>query len=238
MASGICGGSQTARSVNCGASAARLSASEQVDSQDGSSGSEARRRRTIRFVSHKRSTHPATLLEGAPRRALGRDTSALPLTRWRSGTLPMHRTASFPIHHVKQRSLLHPRRILASGFFSFLFSPSSVPTPERGDWRSAQRRPALYVSRSNARRHACEAIAPPAQPVGPPHGAPPWRCRPRSHLRLSCGAAESLSGLLRIERGKIQAIEVDGPPSPRLQRVCHHPLGGILQVGNMVIKHR
>src|SRR5262245_63033527 len=65
--------------------------------------------------------------------------------------------ASFPIHNVKQRSVLHSRCILASGFFSFLFSPSSLPTPDRGDWRSAQRRPALYVSRSNARRHACEA---------------------------------------------------------------------------------
>jgi hypothetical protein len=88
-------------------------------------------------------SHLAMSNEGAPRRALGRDTSALPLTRWRSGTLPMHRTASFPIHNVKQRSLFHSRRILASGFASFLFSPSSLPTPERGDWRSAQRRPAL-----------------------------------------------------------------------------------------------
>src|SRR5262245_18989559 len=65
--------------------------------------------------------------------------------------------ASSPLHNVKQRSLLPSRGILASGFSFFLFSPSSPPTPERGDWRSAQRRPALYVSRSNARRHAFEA---------------------------------------------------------------------------------
>src|SRR5262245_58324419 len=51
-------------------------------------------------------------LEGASKRALGRDTSALPLTRSRSGALPEHRTASFPIHYVKQRSLLRSRRAL------------------------------------------------------------------------------------------------------------------------------
>ena len=55
-ASGICGGSQTGRSVSCGASAARLSASEQVDSQDGSRVSETHRPRAVRFASHKRST--------------------------------------------------------------------------------------------------------------------------------------------------------------------------------------
>src|SRR5262245_6348155 len=65
--------------------------------------------------------------------------------------------ASFPIHHFKQRSLLLSRGIFAFGFFSFLFSLRRCRPPERGDWRSAQRRPALYVSRSNARRHACEA---------------------------------------------------------------------------------
>jgi hypothetical protein len=100
----------------------------------------------LRFMnqSHLAMSNAATRPKaGAPRRALDRDTSALPLTRWRSGTLPMHRTASFPIHNVKQRSLLHSRRILASGFSFLPFSPSSLPTPERGDWRSAQRRPAL-----------------------------------------------------------------------------------------------
>src|SRR5262249_18752731 len=29
-------------------------------------------------------------------------------------------------------------------------------------------------------------MSPPAQPGGPPHGAPPWRCRPRSRLRPRC----------------------------------------------------
>src|SRR5262245_65915549 len=33
---------------------------------------------------------------------------------------------------------------------------------------------------SDARRHACEAWALPRKPGGPPHGAPPWRCRPRT----------------------------------------------------------
>src|SRR5215468_1845841 len=29
-------------------------------------------------------------------------------------------------------------------------------------------------------------MSPPAQPGGPPHGAPPWRCGPRSRLRPRC----------------------------------------------------
>src|SRR5262245_64384784 len=29
-------------------------------------------------------------------------------------------------------------------------------------------------------------MSPPAQPGGTPHGAPPWRCRPRSRLRPRC----------------------------------------------------
>ena len=58
---------------------------------------------------------------GAPRRALGRGTSALPLTRWRSSALPMHRTASFPIHNVKQRSLLRSRARCYARVFIFIF---------------------------------------------------------------------------------------------------------------------
>src|SRR5262249_58752768 len=49
--------------------------------------------------------------------------------------------ASFPIHNVKQPSFFLPGLFLRPGSSSF--SPSSLPTPERGDWRSAQRRPAL-----------------------------------------------------------------------------------------------
>jgi hypothetical protein len=90
-----------------------------VDSQDGSSGSETRRPRDPFRLSQALDLR--SMQEGTPRRALGRDTSALPLTRWRSGTFPMHRAASFPIHHVKQRSLLLSRGIVASGFSSFLF---------------------------------------------------------------------------------------------------------------------
>jgi hypothetical protein len=76
-----------------------------------------------------------------PRRALGRDTSALPLTRWRSGALQMHRTASFPIHHVKQRSLLRSRDILAPGFFLFL-PRLSFRSPTEG---MAERREAVSI---------------------------------------------------------------------------------------------
>src|SRR5262249_30257317 len=106
--------------------------------------------------------------EGAPGRALGWDTSTLPLTRWRSGFSPMPHTASFPIHHVKQPSFFPPGsffvRVLLP-LFAFL-----AADPERVDWRRAPRRAAWYVSRSNARRHACEAIAPPPPPGSPPHG--------------------------------------------------------------------
>src|SRR5262245_2871100 len=31
-------------------------------------------------------------------------------------------------------------------------------------------------------------MSPPAQPGGTPHGAPPWRCRPRSRLRPVAGS--------------------------------------------------
>src|SRR5262245_2733577 len=51
--------------------------------------------------------------------------------------------ASLSYSHCQTAQFLRSRGILASGFSSFLFSPSSLPTPERGDWRSAQRRPAL-----------------------------------------------------------------------------------------------
>jgi hypothetical protein len=52
-----------------------------------------------------------------------------------------HRIVSYSPCQTAQ--FLHSRLVAASGFFSFLFSPSSLPTPERGDWRSAARRPAL-----------------------------------------------------------------------------------------------
>src|SRR5262249_54123123 len=53
-----------------------------------------------------------------------------------------HRVVSYSQCQTAQSSSVPARFV--SGFFSFLFSPSSLPTPERGDWRSAQRRPALY----------------------------------------------------------------------------------------------
>src|SRR5262245_3123137 len=61
--------------------------------------------------------------------------SALPLVRWRSGTLPMHRTASFPIHHFKQPSFFVPGSLLRPGFFlSFLplFSFAAADPRARG----------------------------------------------------------------------------------------------------------
>src|SRR5262245_38226101 len=67
--------------------------------------------------------------------------SALPLTRWRSGISPVHRTASFPIHYVKQPSFFSPGsfcvRVLLLPLLSF------VAAHPRGDWRSAERRHSL-----------------------------------------------------------------------------------------------
>src|SRR5262245_64011333 len=67
--------------------------------------------------------------------------SALPLTRWRSGLSPVHRTASFPIHYVKQPSFFSP----GSFCVRVLLLPLStfVAAYPRGDWRSAERRHSL-----------------------------------------------------------------------------------------------
>ena len=58
-----------------------------------------------------------------------------------------------------------------------LFSPSSRP-PLTEEWRNAERRTALECRAGKARRHACEAWAPPGAAGGPPLGAPPWRVGP------------------------------------------------------------
>jgi hypothetical protein len=58
------------------------------------------------------------------------------------------------------------RNIFASGF-SFLFSPSSLPTPERGDWRSAGRRPAL-IRVAQVTRDATLARHGPSRATGRP----------------------------------------------------------------------
>src|SRR5262249_35183153 len=80
--------------------------------------------------------------KGAPRRALGRDTSALPLTRWRSSRWPMRRPRHVPIHHVKQLSFFGPGTLLPPGSSPSLFTFVAAD-PERGDWRSAERRHSL-----------------------------------------------------------------------------------------------
>src|SRR5262245_55298177 len=54
-----------------------------------------------------------------------------------------HRIVSYSQCQTAQS--LHPRCILASGFFSLpLLSFVAADPPSEGDWRSAQRRPALY----------------------------------------------------------------------------------------------
>src|SRR5262245_53151757 len=97
---------------------------------------------------------------GAPRRALGRDTSALSLTRWRRAVARW--TARVVILFTMSNSPVSfvPARF-ASGFF-FL----------------AERREA-YSLRNVARVRRDATLARhgplPVQPEGPPLGAPPWR---------------------------------------------------------------
>jgi hypothetical protein len=68
-----------------------------------------------------------------------------------------HRVVSYSPCQTAQ--FLYSRLVLRPGSLPS-FSPSSRPIPDRGDWRSAKGGvTALYVSRSNARRHACEAWA-------------------------------------------------------------------------------
>jgi hypothetical protein len=96
---------------------------------------------------------------GAPRRALGRDTSALLLTRWcfRHLTDASHRVVSYSQCQTALVSSFPVHSCLRVLFLPFHLRRCRPPS--EGDWRSAERRPALYVSRSNARRHACEAWA-------------------------------------------------------------------------------
>ena len=70
--------------------------------------------------------------KGMPRRALGRKPSALPLTRCDRARRCRCAARVVPLHNVKQRSLLHPRCILASGFFSFLFTFVAADPRARG----------------------------------------------------------------------------------------------------------
>src|SRR5262249_52122761 len=86
--------------------------------------------------------------------------SALPPTRWHR---PQHcRCAArviFPIHNVKQRSLLRSRARVAAPRFFLSPSSSQLPIPDRGDG-GAPGGGILSPSRPvSARHHVCEAWA-------------------------------------------------------------------------------
>jgi hypothetical protein len=97
--------------------------------------------------------------KGAPRRALGRDTSALPLTRpARANRYPIRRSrhslftmSNSPVSSVPAR--------FASGFFSFLFHLRRCRPPSEGIGGAPGDVQPCTCRASNARRHACEAWA-------------------------------------------------------------------------------
>ena len=95
--------------------------------------------------------------KGAPRRALGRDTSALSLTRCdRARRLPLRR--SRPSYSPFQTTqFLYSRLVLRPGSLPFHLRRGRAPSEGIGGAPGGVT--ALYVSRSNARRHACEAWA-------------------------------------------------------------------------------
>src|SRR5262245_61581945 len=149
--------------------------------------------------------------KGVPRRALGRDTSALPLTRWRSSRWPTRRPRRYPIYNVKQPSFLPPGSFCARVLLP-LFSPSSLPTPrvrglaERPETSSldtcravtrdatlARHEPSRATGRPAPRR---SAVALSAQ-VPPPSPLPgPARRLPRHQAFLpGCGAGLFVSAV-------------------------------------------
>src|SRR5262245_23631290 len=112
----------------------------------------------------------------------------------------------------------------ASGFSSFLFSPSSRPTPERGDWRSAERRHSL-VRVAQVTRDATLARRGPSRATGrPPHGAPPWRCRPGTAF---LPGDWPVAGLARRPRAPLALLPGCGLPGVRIRgyqpRATPHP---------------
>jgi hypothetical protein len=128
--------------------------------------------------------------------------------------------APCPIHHVKQPSFFGPgsfcvRVLLPS------FRPRRCRSPSEGDWRSAQRRPALYVSRSNARRHACEALALPRNRearltalrrgvVGPGPASVPGICR----VRREGSTPPAAKGWLRCRAFRVRGYQPRSTPHP------------------------
>jgi hypothetical protein len=103
--------------------------------------------------------------------------SALPPTRVHPAEpLADAALAPFPIHDVKQRSLLRSRRVSAPGFPAFL--SSHQPPPTRGGRSAGRRYPHSARSRKGA-HHVCETRPSGANRNGP-LGAPPWRFWARS----------------------------------------------------------
>jgi hypothetical protein len=98
------------------------------------------------------------------------------------------------LHHVKQRSLLHSRCILASGFFSFLFAFVAADPPSEGiggaprggqpctcravtrDATLARHWPSRATGRPASRRSAValSAQVPPPSPLPGPRHQPLW----------------------------------------------------------------
>src|SRR5262245_44894222 len=127
--------------------------------------------------------HPKKACRGA--RSAG-TRARLPLTRSRSGISPMHRTASFPIHLVKQPSFFSPGSLNVR----VLFLASQLPVPDRGDGGAPGGGILYPVARVIARRHVCEAWAVPRNRDGASRRSTvtvlgPLRARLRSCLRLA-----------------------------------------------------
>jgi hypothetical protein len=83
-------------------------------------------------------------------------------------------SSSFPVHSCL--------RVLLPLF------ASSLPTPERGGLAERPETSSLEVVAQYRATPRLRGMGPPAQPGGTPHGAPPWRCRPKSRLRPVAGS--------------------------------------------------
>src|SRR5262245_42166571 len=100
--------------------------------------------RTIRFLSHKRrSIYEAARRRGEARARPGHERVAADTIALRHLADASHRVV-FLFTMSNSPGFFGPGAFLPPGSSPYLFSPSSLPTPpSEGDWRSAQRRPAL-----------------------------------------------------------------------------------------------